>query len=120
MADDQSINSENLDVIVERISNLRDDIREVKDLVKEVGVQQQVAKEDRIKICNRVEYAHLRIDQIQKHFEDQQIEMRQLKKQVQPLIFTNKIVAAIGSIALISILGLVWALLTGQVQLVFL
>jgi len=114
-------------IVATKIEALRDDIKELKGLVKSIDSQQREAVIERVKICNQADAAHRRLDEFESRCMERRQEMENLRKQVdriqkamQPLITANKILVYVGIGLAGSVMGLIWGILTGQVQLVFL
>jgi len=103
-------------VIVEKIEHLSQDVCELNDTVKEnlkeqVEFRIQYAK-GHAELVTQVEDHEERIEKLEQLCAD-------LKDAIAPLIFANKAVMFTGSVLMVSIIGLIIAILTHQVQLGF-
>lgn len=67
---------------------------------------------------NKANHAHLRIDEVKRQQEDASAQLKALRDAIQPMIYTNRILAWIGGLLGASIIGLIWALVVGQVTVV--
>lgn len=110
-------------VILERIDSLRDDIAEVKAGMSDVTSwrhefekRYEVAHND---IDHKANLAHQRIDEIKLKQEENTAQIKALRDAIQPMIYTNKVLSFIGGTLGVSVIALIWAIMTGQVSLVF-
>lgn len=110
-------------VLVERLKNLQDDLvkidQGVSSLNDKFGCFERGYLVEHAKVVNRADEAHARLADHLKRIEMLEARFEQLSKLISPLIQTNKIVVWIGGALGLSVLGLVWSILTGQVTLLF-
>ena len=110
-------------VLIERLKNLSDDLakidRGVSSLDSRFGIFERSYLVEHAKVVNRADDAHSKITDHLRRIERLEASFEALSKMIQPLINTNKIVVWIGGALGISLLGLVWSILTGQVTLLF-
>jgi hypothetical protein len=67
----------------------------------------------------RTSAAHKRIDDITIRLQEATTLIGEMQKILIPLVSTNKILSGIAAAFGVSVIGLIWALVIGQVQLVF-
>ena len=110
-------------VVLSRIEALSGD---VKDLTSEVKTNNQATIEFREKYYSAHEQslsiarrAHERLDAHDTRITALQNDCESLTKAISPMIFANKIVMFIGSALMLSIIGLIVAIITHQVTLGF-
>jgi len=128
MGESNELNNESRQqVLLERIGGLREDVAEIKKLLTTIDTQQRDATIERVKLCQQADAAHRRLDEFEARCRERRTEMDELSKQVDriheammPLITANRILVYLGIGLAGSVMGLIWGLLTGQVQLVFL
>lgn len=110
-------------VVIERIESLRSDLAEIKLSVQALSDNYQRFRESYImehnKIMSSVEQAHKRIDTLDVDMRKLEGSLAALKEQVQPLCVWGKVAAFIASVLGVSIIGLIWSMITGQVSLIF-
>lgn len=102
-------------VVLEKISRIRDDIAEIKTAVDDLSDGQEAF------VRKSIEEHTILGESAKKH--DLTIIVHEkritnLEQAIQPLIVMNKIVAAVGSILVVTIVAFVWALITHQVNVV--
>ena len=104
------------DVLLERIETVRDDAREIKSSVKCLDQNYRAFREEytrgHVQVESSIERAHERIDENEEAIGN-------LRKAVEPLVPTYKVLLWIGGALGTSVLVLIWMLITGQVQLLF-
>lgn len=110
-------------VLVERLKNVQDDLvkidRGVCALNEKLSAFERSYLVEHAKVVNRADEAHAKLTDHLRRIERLETSFEALSKMIQPLINTNKIVVWIGGALGLSVLGLVWSLLTGQVTLLF-
>jgi hypothetical protein len=60
-----------------------------------------------------------RLNNHEKEIQDLRVEVDKLTRAIQPLIFTNRILSILGGLLMTSVMGLIWAIITHNVMLVF-
>jgi len=108
-----------IDVVLEKIISLREDIQGLRTMLKEMAFSQQEALVMRMKIDQSVQAAHRRLDIYQPKVEALDKQLNTMQDMLRPLIITNRVMAFLASALILSVIGLVWSLITGQAQLVF-
>ena len=110
-------------VLEERMTNLQTDITQIGCNVSTLvtGFQDFRHKyvEEHAKVVSRTEAHDITLVDHKKRIEELEKEYRKLLDMITPLIHTNKIVVWIGAVLGLSVLGLIWSIITGQVVLVF-
>jgi hypothetical protein len=107
-----------IDVILERITIMQQDITDIKILLAKNDEKLHAAMVDRIRLGQETHAAHRRLDECQPRRELMERDIQEIRDVMRPLITANKIMAYLASALMASVLGLVWGLITGQVQLV--
>jgi hypothetical protein len=105
-----------LGVIVERIEELRKDIIEIKN-----DVTQTCKLISDFQLFYTREHAKLEVMTLEmlKDLAKHEVRIETLDALIRPLIFQNKIVASIGGILLLAVVGILVAIFTHQITLVF-
>lgn len=105
-----------VEVLAERVEVLIGNVAELKDLLGQVSTQVRTldreAITDRARIEGKVDAAHRRLDEHDKRLTD-------INKVLPNLIVANNILTYGGGILLLSVLALIWSLITGQAHLTF-
>lgn len=103
-------------VILERINDLRGDMRENKDqlecLSKEIEDFRLLYTSEHQRVAIQSEAAHRRLDEHEKRLKTIEATMPQL-------VMMGKILTFVGSAVVVSIVGLIWTIITHQVTLIF-
>ena len=110
------------EVILEKIVNIQKDVSEIKT---EVGClsknyeafQRQYIKEN-AELSMKAVSAHRRLDLHEQRMKAIENQMKEIRDALHPLIFTNKILAFIGSALGLSLIALIWSLITGKAVMV--
>jgi hypothetical protein len=108
-----------IEVILERMTIMQKDIGDIKRLLDKNEERLQLAMVERIKIGQESHAAHRRLDECQPRRELMERDIQEIRDVMRPLITANKIMVYLASALMLSVLGLVWGLITSQVQLVF-
>ena len=109
-------------IVVERLENLRNGQSELKTAVD--GMDDNLTKliieyrTEHERIVAAAQSAHVRIDNNNKRIAALETRMEDLAKAVTPLIYSNRILTFISSAFVLSIVALIWGLLTGSINLV--
>lgn len=110
-------------VLHERIKNLQEDLdsidRGISSLNKCFTDFEKSYLVEHGKVENRTEDAHQKLLEHLKRIERLERSFETLDRMIQPLIQTNKAVIWIGGALGVSVLGLIWSIITGQVVLMF-
>jgi len=115
----ENMSDVSVEVVLERISIMQNDITDIKRLLDKNEERLQMAMVERIKIAQESSAAHRRLDECQPKRELIEKDIDALRDAMRPLITANRIMVYLASALMVSILGLIWGLITGQVQLVF-
>jgi len=118
------------DVVVERLAYLQKDVTELKTSFSCFSGQLERLERTYLveheKLVGKVDSANARIDSALVDIKLQNDRVKELtnnvdalERSVSPLVTSNKIMAWIGSALGLSVIALLWMLLTGQVQLIF-
>lgn len=103
-------------VIVARLDNLISDVTEIKDSLRcHIESQDKFERNalvEHARIGDRGDAAHRRLDETEKR-------IKALEDAIQPIIYANKVMTWIGGILALSVIGLIWMIITQQVRLVF-
>ena len=67
----------------------------------------------------KAEAAHNRLDYVEKRIELLEINIKKITDMMPSLVATNKVLIFIAGALGLSVVGLIWSLIIGQVQLVF-
>ena len=107
-------NGSNTNVIVERLENLRVDIAELKGAYNLLNVSNQQFQRDYIaehtKVVLRLDNAHDLIGRLDRKVCD-------MEKAIVPLVTWGKVAAFVFSALGVSVIGLIWSILTHSVTL---
>jgi len=102
-------------LILERIEDLRKDFQENKTslncLVKDLGDFRLHYTGEHQRVVMQTEASHKRLD-------DHERRLQEIEKILPSLVMTGKALTFVGSAVVLSILGLIWALVTGQATVV--
>ena len=110
------------EVILEKVSNLQEDVTEIK---KDVGClnksyqafQREIIKEN-AELSMKAVSSHRRLDLHEKRMEAIELQMKEIRDMLQPLIYTNRILAFVGTALGASAIALIWSLITGKAVVV--
>ena len=103
---------DNNKIIAERLANLQEDVQEIKASIKSVERHQVEDAKSIVLMLGRIENYERRVTR-----NETQIET--LTKTLASLVFQSRIIAWVGSAIGLLVLGLLFAILTGQVSLIF-
>jgi len=110
-------------VLEERLSNLQSDITQigcnVSTLITGFHDFRNTYVSEHAKVVSRTEAHGETLIDHKKRIEELEKEYKKLLDMITPLIQTNKVVVWIGAVLGMSVLGLIWAIITGQVTLLF-
>ena len=112
-----------LDVLIERVGNVQSTVDETARLVADLSKRLQTFETTEVRehavMDNRITAAHGRLDQQRQSLDDHEKRLDGMDKAVQPLVMMYKVVAFLGSALILSVIALIWSMITGQVQVVF-
>lgn len=115
MAEPSTRNSQ-IGVILERIDDLRGDMRETKDklsdLSREIGDFRLSYTGEHQTVVLKVDAAHSRLDQ-------HEVRIKAIENALPQLVMMSKVLTFVGSAVVLSIIGLIWAILTHQAVIAF-
>jgi hypothetical protein len=117
-------------VLIERLSNLQADMTDIKGSIAcfsgNLERLERLYLVEHEKLVGKVDAAFRRIDEQgarsdanTRRIEDITNQLIKLEKSIQPLVFSNKILAWIGVTLGGSVIALIWMVITHQVTLVF-
>ena len=105
-------------VILEKISNLQEDVLEIKTDVGCLNKGYQAFQREYIKesaeLSMKAISSHRRLDVHERRLEAIETQMQEIRNALQPLIMTNRVLAFVGSAVGLSVIALVWSLITGR------
>lgn len=112
-----------LAVILERIDFLRDDIGELKKSViclenNYASLRHEYAVEH-VRVVDKADAAHKRLDIHEQKIEAIVSTLDRMERAMSPLITTNRLILWIGGIFGVSIITLIWMLITQEAKLIF-
>ena len=104
--------------ILERVTNVQGDVTEIK---KDVGClnksyqafQREIIKEN-AKLSMKAVSSHRRLNLHEKRMKAIETQMKEIRGMLQPLIYTNRILAFVGTALGASVIALIWSLITGK------
>lgn len=109
-------------VVLERIESLRCDIAELRGavdvLTRDYRNFREVYVGAHVTLDGKADAAHRRLDDHDKRHVGLEQEVEQLKNQLTPLVLWGKVVAFVGSAVMLSVIALIWSLITGQMRLI--
>ena len=114
---------QDLGVVITHLEHVREDIGEIKENVKsldkrEAEFERMYVKEHTI-LADKAEDAHKRIDKQEDEISTLKNEVRVICDKLSPIIQGHKIMVFIGAALGMSVLALIWSLITGNVELLF-
>jgi len=119
--------SENLStqigIILERVNTVFKSVEKLTERLEQLWSQQNNFIREYIAqhavVEQKATAAHVRIGDIEIRVEALEKTLKELNNTLQPLVSTNKAIGFIAAALGVSIIGLIWSLIIGQVQLVF-
>lgn len=113
----------NQQVILERIEAVKCDLAEVRGMISELTRDYRSFREaytkENVPLSLQAAAAHRRLDEHKEVHAKLEVQVEELKKQLTPLVLWGKVVAFVGSAVMLSVIALIWSLITGQVHMVF-
>ena len=110
------------EVVLEKIINVQDDVSEIKkdvgDLNKSYLAYQRVAIKESAEFSMKVISSHRRLDAHEERMRSMEKQMKEIRDALQPLIYTNRILAFIGGSLGLSVTALIWSLITGRAVMI--
>ena len=109
-------------VLLEKINNV---LKEVGDMAGDIKCNandfakfaNQYAGEH-VKVVERADNAHTRIDELKLRMDALELSMKKLTDSIHPLIYTNKILTWLAGVLGVSIVALIWSIITHTVELI--
>ena len=114
----QGATSKSIDVVLERVEQVRCDIAELKDTTKSWIQFQRDYEREHVRVTQTAESAHVRIDIHEARMTTIESRIEELAKAVHPLVYTSKILSFILAIIGTSVIALIWGIIIGQIQIV--
>ena len=106
------------EVILEKIVNLQEDVSEIKTEVGCLNKNYQAFQREYIKesaeLSMKTVSSHRRLDVHERRMEAIETQMKEIRDALQPLIMTNRVLAFVGSAVGLSVIALIWSLVTGK------
>jgi chromosome segregation ATPase len=125
MADDRLLDNvqTQMGVILEKLNFVFDKIEKITNKIEGICSQQNAFIRDyiaqRAAVEQKAEAAHNRLDYVEKRIELLEVNIEKITDMMPSLMAMNKILIFIASAFGLSIVGLIWSLIIGQVQLIF-
>ena len=108
-------------VLLEKINNV---LKEVGDMAGDIKCNAndfaKFANEyagAHVKVVERADNAHSRIDELNKRVDALDAAMKKLTDSIHPLIYTNKILTWLAGVLGVSIVALIWSIITHTLEL---
>ena len=106
------------EVILEKVSNLQEDVSEIKTEVGCLNKNYQAFQREYIKesaeLSMKAVSSHRRLDVHEKRMEAIEAQMKEIRDALPPLIMTNRVLAFVGGAVGLSVIALIWSLITGN------
>ena len=106
------------EVILERVANLQEDVSEIKTdvgcLSNNYQAFQRQCIEKGAELSMKAMSSHRRLDDHDTRLTAIEDQMKEIRDALQPLIMTNKVLVFVGSAVGISVIALIWSLVTGK------
>ena len=110
------------EIILERVANLQEDVSGIKTDVGCLNKSYQAFQREYIKesaeLSMKAVSSHRRLDVHETRLTAIEDQMKEIRNALQPLIFTNKILAFVGVTLGASTIALIWSLVTGKAVMV--
>jgi hypothetical protein len=125
MADDRLLDNvqTQMGVILEKLNFVFDKIEKITNKIEGICSQQNAFIRDYIAqhavVEQKAEVAHNRLDYVEKRIEFLEINIKKITDMMPSLVATNKVLIFVAGALGLSVVGLIWSLIIGQVQLVF-
>ena len=114
--------AESQGIVLERIESLRCDIAELRGavdvLTRDYREFREVYVGAHVSLEAKAEAAHRRLDEHINGQKDLENDVKQLKEQLAPVVLWGKIIGFVGSAVMLSIIALIWSLITGELRLI--
>jgi hypothetical protein len=110
-------------IILERVENLREDVSKLNELMR--CYQENMTRfeldssKERAVLKVGAEDTKKRLDGHDRQMETLTGQIKDLRDSVAPLLYTNKLLTFLGSALMVSILTLIWSIITHRVTLMF-
>ena len=106
------------EVILEKVLHIQEDVSEIKTEVGCLNNNYQAFQREYIKesaeLSMKAVSSHRRLDVHERRLEAVETQMKEIRDALHPLIYTNKILAFVGTALGASIIALIWSLITGK------
>ena len=106
------------EVILERITHVQEGVSEIKTEVGCLNNNYQAFRREHIKeiaeLSMKTVSSHRRLDVHERRMDAIEAQMKEIRDALQPLIMTNRVLAFVGSAVGISVIALIWSLVTGK------
>lgn len=112
----------NVDAILATLTALHEDVGELKSSLnahnnREFEFQREYEREHG-KVVSKADAAHRRLDDLEKVIDSNTKTIKALSESIKPLLFANKLMSFVAAGFGLSVIGLIWAIIIGQVHLV--
>ena len=102
--------------LIERIDNVGEDVKEIKSTVNKM-------RDEARKVEKHCSERHIRTEGLVEGHEERIKEntraIKALQDSVQPLVMMSKVLGFVATLLAASVIGLIWMIITHQVQIVF-
>ena len=106
------------EVILEKVSHIQEDVSEIKTELGCLSKNYQAFQREYIKesaeLSMKAVSSHRRLDVHEKRMDAIEAQMKEIRDALQPLIMTNRVLAFVGSAVGLSVIALIWSLVTGK------
>ena len=110
------------EVILEKLSHVQEDVVEIKTEVGCLSKNYQAFQREYIKesaeLSMKAMSSHRRLDVHERRLDAVETQMKEIRDALHPLIYTNKVLAFVGTALGASIIALIWSLITGKAVMV--
>ncbi len=116
MSTDNDVLVERVDAVIESQTEIKEMILRLDDRLRAIEREQVV---EHVKLEAKADAAHRRLDEHEKRISANEASINALKDLIAPLVTANRIMTWIGGALGISVIALIWALITGQAHILF-
>lgn len=106
-------------VLKERLDVVVQNTADIKAAIEKIDGRVDVVEIANVKIDGKADAAHRRLDDHVKRLDTLEVAVRNLSDAVQPLVWTSRLIAFVGTAVGVSIIALIWSLITGQASVTF-
>ena len=110
------------EVILEKIINIQGDVSEIKIVAERLSTNYQIFQREVVRetaeATMKAAASHRRLDLHDERIKAIENQMKEIRDALHPLIWTNKILAFVGSAVGLSVIALIWSLITGKAVMI--